>query len=141
MRSACTAIWLRFLALFLFAGIASAQAKPLPEAPKPKHADRFWAIESAALGSLYAADFTLTARGLGQPAPGKPGFVNWESDPLFGRHPSDTRIALTAAAQFGLQSCLLQKTEHSRRAWIRWSGRAAWAYFAADEVKCIRSWK
>ena len=133
-------ISLLLLALVLFAGITSALEKPLPDAPKPKHADRVWLIESATLGGLYAADFTLTARGLGKPWPENPSVLRGESDPLFGRYPSNTRIALRAAAQFGLQGFLLRKTEHSRRRWVRWPGRAGFAYVLVDEARCIRSW-
>ena len=66
-----------------------AEDKPLPEAPKPKDADRIWAVESATLGALYTTDFTLTARGLGDSDSGMPGFVRGESARyLVATHPT-----------------------------------------------------
>lgn len=131
----------------------AAAVTPLPDAPvpkvitpaaKPDHSRRIWLMETAVLGSLYAADFTLTARGLGTPwYPGcvGPGCIHMESDPLYGRHPSDTRIALTTAAMFAAETLLLRKTERSRHRWVRWSGRAFFAYIVVDEARCIHSWR
>jgi len=124
--------------------LATAQAgRALPDAPKPKPersgaAERLWLAEAATLAVLYTADFTMTARGLGEGC--GPGCRMRETDPLFGRHPSNGRIAATAGALFVAHSLILRRTERSRHAWVRWAGRAGFAYLVVDEGRCIHSW-
>jgi len=143
--------WLRWAGLVVFCSTicSTLQAQSLPDAPKPKHADRVWLIESATLGSLYAADFALTARGITN---GGCTVINgqlWncshrpmaEQNPLLGRYPSNAKITAYAGGMWAAESLVLRKTERSRHAWIRWSGRAAFACIVADEIKGIRSWK
>lgn len=124
------------LLLFLFcSGIAHAQGLKgaLPEAPKPKAANRIWLAEVVTLGGLYATDATLTARSINANQP--------EGHPFFyGTHPSPTRIGLQVGALWVSQAMVLRFTEHSRSRRLRWIGRA-WAGFSIqDEVKGVRSW-
>lgn len=134
--------------MILHCVLAVAALTALPDAPKPKpmvivhktHPNRAWLAETATLGALYAADFTLTARGLGEPCSNWKGCRNAEGDPLYGSHPSNTRIALETAALFAVEVVVLHKTEHSRHGWVKWSGRAFFGYLVVDEAKCIRSW-
>jgi hypothetical protein len=51
-------------------------------------------------------------------------FLGWENDPVFGRHPSPAKQAGINLAFFAGESALFYFTEHSRYAWIRWTGRA-----------------
>lgn len=135
--------------MILHCVLAVAALTTLPDTPTPKpvvavhqvHRSRLWLAETAVLGGLYAADFTLTARGLGGPCNNWPGCRNEEGDPLYGRHPSNMRIAVTAAAIFAGESLLLRQTERSRHKWVRWGGRAFFAYTVADEIRCIRTWR
>lgn len=124
--------------------VGTGYAQSLPDAPKPKKA--VWIAETVTLGGLYAADYTLTARGLGQRACVASGGRTWcgpmlEGDPLFGRRPGDARLATTGAAVFAVQAWALHRTESSRHGWIRWAGRAGFAYQVVSEVRGIHSWK
>src|SRR5258708_9755921 len=111
---------LLFPCVLLF--VPAAWGNELPEAPEPKapnHATRIWIIEAGTLGALDATDFTLTARGLGP--------SNDEANPLFGPHPSNRRLTLSVGALYAAEVIVLWKTEHNRRRWVRWIGRAGFA--------------
>lgn len=136
-------------ALVLVCLAGSARADDLPDAPKPKvilpekpnHSRRIWLLETATLGALYAADFTLTARGLGEGCNTWRGCKMQESDPLYGRHPSNAQLTIITAAQFAAGSLVLRKTEKSQHKWVKWGGRAFFAYTVVGEVRGIRTWK
>lgn len=102
-----------FLALLLFAGVASAQEKP--EAPKPK-TDRKVFIAGV---SLLAASKTADAVISGQ----LPNCGSVEQNPLFGRHPSPAKQAGLNAGIFAGEVVAFHFTERSRKPWLRWLGR------------------
>ena len=52
------------------------------------------------------------------------GGGGWENDPVFGRYPSPAKQAGINREFFAGESALFYFTEHSRYAWIRWTGRA-----------------
>lgn len=83
-----------------------------------------WLILTMLLGAGHAADGWTTARALG-------GHFIEENTFDYGRHPSDARIAVVHAAYFGGEIALLAKTERSKRAWVRWSGRLGVAALVA----------
>lgn len=110
------------------AGLASAsvraQVQPRPRSDAPEHAvkhtgpaGRMLRLELPLLAASESYDFYSTS----QVDPR----VNHENNPLLGRHPSDTRLATYGLAEFGAYAWTLDHTEHSRRAWLRWAGRAA----------------
>ncbi len=53
-----------------------------------------------------------------------PGRGGWENNPVFGRHPSPAKQAGINAGIFAAQSAGFYLTEHSKHAWVRWTGRA-----------------
>lgn len=120
----------------------TAYGQELPDAPKPKKAA--WIVEAVALGGLYAADFTLTARELGEQRCITAGGQHWcgpvhETDPLYGRQPGNLRMATTAASVFALEAWTLKRTERNRHAWIRWAGRAGFAWTVVDEARNLHT--
>lgn len=124
-----------FLILF-FSASAQAQGPrgmTLPDAPKPKTAEKIWLAEISTLGALYATDATLTLQRLNRYQPEGHTF-------FYGAHPSAQRISLQIGALWATQVMVLRFTEHSRSRRLRWMGRA-WAGFSIqDEVKGVRSW-
>jgi hypothetical protein len=109
-------VWLLAL-LLLFAGVASAQRIAPIEAPKPKPeaapvADKkFWAVVGI-LGAAKAADgFTSAAL----------PHACVETDPVLGRHPSDSQyasfFAATFAVEVGIAYLLKRYGQHHR--WAR----------------------
>jgi hypothetical protein len=56
----------------------------------------------------------------------------WENNPVYGRYPSVGRQVTVNAAFFAGESALFYATEHSRRRWIRWTGRIT-LMFAIEE--------
>jgi hypothetical protein len=51
----------------------------------------------------------------------------WENNPVYGRHPSNARLAGINAAFFVAKSTAFYFTERSRSSWIRWTGRTLMA--------------
>jgi len=115
--------------LLLFAFPVHAQSpvheKSLPDAPQPKPFNKkiFWTGVSL-LAAAKSADAWTTARVLDG--------GGWESNLTLGKHPSTPHLAGHAAAMFAGQSAAFYYTERSRRAWIRWTGRALMV-FAIEE--------
>ena len=99
--------------MLLFAGIASAQEKP--DCPKPKADKTFW-IGTVALAGAKTFDAIETRQLLDR--------GGWENNPVYGRHPSPAKQAGVNAAFFAGEATLFYFTEHSKRRWVRWTGRA-----------------
>ena len=101
------------LVLLLFPAISSAQ-KILPDNPKPNHNIFFIGVSVLAIAKTADAVSTeeLLNRG------------GWENDPVFGKHPSPTRLAGANLSIFAAEAAAFRFTEQSRHRWIRWAGRA-----------------
>jgi hypothetical protein len=63
-----------------------------------------------------------------------------ELDPLYGPHPSNGRIVAVAGGLYVARVLVLRRTEHSSKRWVRWAGRAGFAFLVVDESRCIHSW-
>src|SRR5437588_527082 len=110
-------------ALFFALCFTSTAQQLLPDAPKPKASHFIFGGGVVLLAASKTADAWAT-RGLLDRG-------GWENNPVLGRHPSTGRLAGIDAAAFLAQSSLFYATEHNRRSWVRWSGRAYIALQAA----------
>jgi len=99
-----------------------AQAKPLPDAPKPNK--KVFVAGISLLAAAKTADAITTRQLLDR--------GGWENNPLFGRHPSPAKQAGVTLGIFAAQAGLFYLTEHNRQSWIRWAGRAFLAYTVVD---------
>ena len=99
-------------------------AQEKPEAPKPNH--RVFIVGTAALAAAKTYDAITTAQLLE-----RGGF---ETDPVFGRHPSTARLAGINAAFFVGQAMAFRFTEKSKHPWIRWIGRGYISYAVAGHI-------
>lgn len=95
-------------------------AVPVAQEPKPAtrvpHFNRKAFIAEVSLfGAAKTADAITTRQVLDR--------GGWENNPIFGRHPSPAKQAGINLGIFAAQSGALYLTEHSRRSWIRRSGR------------------
>ncbi|PYX60369.1 MAG: hypothetical protein DMG76_02695 [Acidobacteria bacterium] len=102
----------------------SASPNELPDAPKPKINRRVFIAGVSLLAASKSADVWSTRSLL--------GLGGWENNPTLGRHPSSGRLVGHASAVFAGQSAAFYLTEHNRRAWVRWAGRA-YIGFAIEE--------
>ena len=102
------------LTLFLLSTVALAQEKP--DAPKPKHDRKVFIAGTVLLAASSAADAISTKQLLDR--------GGWESNPILGRHPSNARLTGVFAAEFAMEALAFRLTEHGRKPWLRWLGRA-----------------
>lgn len=103
-----------FILVLLALSVIPSFAQEKPEAPKPNH--RIFAIGTSLLAASKSADAFTTRQLLDR--------GGWENNSDLGKHPSSARLAGFDAAWFVGQSGLFYFTEHNRRAWVRWTGRA-----------------
>jgi len=132
-----------------FEGSKFEYSKVKPVVKVPEHSKRNFVIESLVLAGLYSADYALTANGVHHAGCSYSfhqkkticfGTTEEATTWLYGRYPSDKRLALTGAAIFVGESFLLYKTEHSRVKAIRWSGRALFGASVGMEARVIHNW-
>ena len=116
-----------FLALLLFAGVASAQE--LPETPKPKHDRKVFIAGTALLAASKTADAVISGQLLNC------GGV--EQNPLFGPHPSPAKQAGVNAGIFAGEVLAFHFTERNRHAWVRWLGRAAVGLESEEHIRAF----
>lgn len=109
----------KLLTLAILAGMG--QAQTLPDAPKP--GKQFWAITAAHAGS-WAADLTTTAQKVGVGA-------CYESDKLYGREPSNARLAAEGGAFFAAETVGAYFAAKSKHKWVRRIGQAGVAVSTA----------
>lgn len=102
-----------------------AQERSLPEMPKPNR--HIFVVGVSLLAVSKSAD-ALSTRSLLDRG-------GWENTPVLGRSPSPQRQAGLNALVFVGQSGLFYATEHNRRSWVRWAGRA---YIALEIVNHIK---
>jgi hypothetical protein len=104
---------MRWLIVLLMLGTL-AKADDLPEAPKPKVADRqFWTAVGT-LGASVAADGISTVRMLDR--------GNFETNPVLGRHPSPARVGALSGAYFAGETVLAYELKRfgQRHRWARY---------------------
>jgi hypothetical protein len=99
----------------------------LPDAPKPKVSRRVFLGGVSLLAASKTADAITTRQLLDR--------GGWENNSWLGRHPSNGRLSGLAAAEFVGQGSLFYLTEHNRRSWIRWTGRAYLGLVIVNHVK------
>ena len=87
------------------------------EQRQPRFNRRVFLSGLVALGSTKAFDAVTTRSTLER--------GGWENNPVYGRYPSIGRQVSVNAAFFAGESALFYATEHSRRRWMRWTGRIA----------------
>ena len=112
-----------------------AYAATLPDGPQPKTEEhstdrRNWIVGTVALGASIAADFTTTAQARDRGA--------WEMGPprlVIGHRPANHKIILFSSVEFAATSFMLWKTEHSRRAWLRWTGRRVVLFLVVNHTR------
>lgn len=112
------------LSLLICVSGSVAQKPVMPDAPKPNH--KIFFAEISALGMSKSADAVTTRRLLDN------GGV--ELNPIFGQHPSPGRQAGINAAFFAVDVSALYVTEHSRKSWLRWTGRTYIALVIANHA-------
>lgn len=120
---------MRLVCLLVFLCVSlPAAAQEKPDSPRPNRRVFFSGV--AILGASQAADGITTRQLLDR--------GGWENDPLFGRHPSPARQSFVSLGVFAVRASVFYATEHNRRAWLRWIGRAFVAYSVADNVQAAR---
>jgi hypothetical protein len=128
----------------LFAPCAFADEHVLPDAPVPKpeaiqpvrpvrtarneyrfNKKVFWAgVGALAASTTYDMFSTQDALNRGRS----------ENSPLFGRHPSEKRLALTSAGILAAEVVLFHVTEHRKNRWVRWFGRGYVTYAVTTHI-------
>lgn len=96
-----------------------AKANDLPDTPKPqqqKISRRVFLAGTTLLAASATADAVSTRIVLNN--------GGWENNPEYGRYPSVGRQAGINAAFFAGEVAIFAYTEHSRRWYVRWGGRA-----------------
>lgn len=117
-----------FVALVLIALLICppAKAQEKPDSPEPKTHRVFWLAEGAlAAAKTSDALSTVAAQNHG----------DHENNPILGKHPSQGKLAGYFAATFALDSTAFYFTEHNRRAWVRWVGRAYIAFVIEEHTR------
>lgn len=133
---------LTLIALYLI--VSAVRGDELPNAPTPKHElkgdgsvfshpkHEFMTKGDAAALTLVAAaeaaDYTLTAHGIGRPgiaADGHPGVYTEQNYWIVGRLPSASRLAATGAVEFAVMTLVVVKGTHSQHKWVRTLSRVA----------------
>ena len=111
--------------LLLVYPIPAHAQKALPDSPKPNKPVFF--VGTSLLAAAKTADAWSTRNALDGGA--------WENNPVFGRYPSNARLAAVNAAFFSGEMALFFKTEHSHHAAIRWAGRAYVGFVIANHAQ------
>jgi hypothetical protein len=116
-----------FLVLWLSIPASGQDMPKLKPKPAAQSSKLILRLELGTLAGSAAADYVSTRGALGR---------GWkEQNPIFGSRPGSGRLWATGGLITGLQGAVLTRTERSNRAWVRWAGRAGWAWVTSEHVR------